>query len=460
MSAPRPSAVAALVAGAFFMENLDGTVIATAVPRMARVFGVPVTGMDIGITAYLIVLAALIPLSGWMADRYGAKRVFATAIALFTISSVACGLSQNLPLFVAARVAQGFGGAMMVPVGRLVVLRNTEKRELVQAIATITWPGLVAPVLGPPLGGFLTTYASWRWIFFLNVPLGLVAFFLALRWVPNIREETRRPFDFVGFGLIGSACALIMFGLERSGVFTAVGVVLGTVGVWHLRRHPHPVIELDALRIQTYRLTMAGGSLYRLAIGATPFLLPLLFQEGFGMNAFQSGMLVLTVFAGNLTMKLVTTPILRRFGFKRTLIDNGLITAATLFAICLIQPKTPLLLIGLLLFLSGLGRSMQFTALNTIGFADVPPEKMSGASTLSSTIQQITFGMGIAFGSRALRLAAEIHGSPGRTAPADFQLAFAFVGLVALLSIYDVFALPPDAGQEVSGHRPATSRAT
>ena len=286
------------------MENLDGTVIATAMPQMARSFGASPVDLNIGMTAYLLALAVFIPISGWLADRFGARRVFAGAIGLFTASSVLCGLSNGLWEFTAARVLQGLGGAMMVPVGRLVVLRTTAKQDLLRSIAYITWPGLAAPILGPPVGGFITTYASWRWIFLLNVPLGLLGVVLAHWLIPNSRSSQKRPFDWIGFILISAACVSLMYGLDligrheihrlTTGLLLVCSLALGVAAVWHVRRHPHPLIDLSSLRVPTFAVTIWGGSLFRIAIGATPFLLPLMFQIGFGMNAFTSGLLVLS----------------------------------------------------------------------------------------------------------------------------------------------------------------------
>jgi EmrB/QacA subfamily drug resistance transporter len=453
--ARRTAALAYLVAGSFFMENLDGTVITTAIPQMARSFHSDVVGLNVGITAYLLALAVFVPMSGWLADRFGARNIFASAIAIFTVSSIFCGVSQTLPEFTLARVIQGMGGAMMVPVGRLVVLRNTEKRDLVKAISTIVWPGLVAPVLGPPLGGFITDHATWRWIFFLNIPLGLIALTIALRIVPNLKTEERTPFDWAGFVLVGLACTFLTLGLDKLslGLF-AVGIVFGIAAIYYLRRAVHPLMRFEALKIQTFALTLWGGSLARAAIGGMPFLLALYLQVGFGLTAYESGKLVLWVFAGNLTMKTMTTAMLRRFGFQRTLQVNGFLATASIGSIAFLAPDTPYPLMAALLFAGGLFRSMQFTALNTLGFADVPPEQMSAATTLSSTIGGLTFGAGVAFGAFALQIGRWLHATKTvDPSLADFRFAFGLVALMALGSLWDSFKLPGDAGQEVSGHR-------
>jgi EmrB/QacA subfamily drug resistance transporter len=468
-TARRPLLIALLVAGAFFMENLDGTVITTAVPQMARSFGVSPVDLNIGITAYLLALAVFIPISGWLTDRFGARAIFGGAIGVFTASSVLCGLSNGLWEFTGMRVLQGFGGALMVPVGRLVVLRTTAKQDLLRSIAYITWPGLAAPILGPPVGGFITTYASWRWIFFLNVPLGILGLILALLLIPGSRDCQKRPFDWIGFLGSGTACASLMYGLDligrheihwaTTGLLLGGSLIIGVATVWHFRRHPHPLIDLSSLRIPTFAVTIWGGSLFRIAIGATPFLLPLMFQIGFGMNAFTSGLLVLAVFAGNLLMKPATTPVLRRFGFRTVLIANGLLAAATIFACSLFSLSTPKSIIVVILFAGGLFRSMQFTALTSLGFADIHQSQMSGASTLASMVQQMTFGMGVAFGAIALRLAGLFISVNADSLNADqFRIAFGLAGLVALLGITDCFGLDSNAGAEVSGHRLAKNR--
>lgn len=454
--------VAMLVACTFFMENLDSTVIATALPQMARSFGVAAVDLNIGMSAYVLTLAVLIPGSGWLADRYGARNVFTAAIALFTLASALCALANGLWSFTAARVLQGIGGAMMVPVGRLAVLRNTEKKDLVRRIATITWPGLAAPVLGPPLGGFITTYADWRWIFILNLPLGLVA--LAMSWslVPGGGTEERRPFDALGFLLTGIAAFCLMYGLELvgqgeqalrlGGLLLLLSLGVGVLAVWHARRTPRPMLDFSALRIQTFRITLAGGSVTRTAIGATPFLLPLLFQLGFGMDAFHAGLLVLAVFAGNILMKPLSTPLLRGFGFRTVLLGSGTVAACCYFACAFFTPATPLPVMVVVLFVSGLARSMVFSGLNTLAFAEVPPAGMSGANSLFSMLQQMSVGVGIALGAIVLRLGQMLHGHE-HPMLSDFRPAFLFAGLLVLLGLVDCFRLHPHAAAAVSGYR-------
>ena len=446
------------------MENLDGTIIATALPQIGRSFQVNPVDLNIGMTAYMLMLAVFIPISGWFADRFGARTVFVSAIAVFTLSSILCGLSNGLWQFTASRIMQGIGGAMMVPVGRLVVLRTTEKRNLMQSITYITWPGLVAPVVGPPLGGFITTYASWHWIFFLNVPLGLLAMILAALWVTNSREEQPKPFDWLGFVLCGTACVTFMYGLELIGrqgtqwltalLFLACGSVLGTLAIFHFRSAPAPVIDLVSLKMKTFAITVWGGSLFRIAISVSPFLLPLMFQVGFGLDAFQSGILMLGLFAGNLGMKTITTPVLRRFGFRSVLIVNGILTAILMLGCAALTPHTPRIVILAVLFVNGLCRSMQFTSLSTIAFADIPKSQLSSATSFSSMVTQLSMGTGVAAGAIALRFAAILNKhSGGIPTIADFHVAFILVSILTLLAVIDCFTLDPDSGAEVSGHR-------
>ena len=446
------------------MENLDGTVIATALPQMGKSFHVNPVDLNIGMTAYLLMLAVFIPISGWVADRMGARTVFATAIAVFTASSMLCGLSNGMWEFTAARIVQGIGGAMMVPVGRLVVLRTTEKHNLMQSIAYITWPGLVAPVVGPPIGGFITTYASWHWIFFLNVPLGIIGMALTLVLVKNLKEDDKKPFDWIGFVLSSTACVTFMYGLELVGregtrwltttLYLTSGCILGALSVLHFRRARVPLLNLDLLKIKTFAITIAGGSLFRISISVSPFLLPLMFQVGFGLNAFQAGLLMLGLFAGNLGMKTITTPVLRRFGFRSVLIFNGMLTAVLMLACGTIFPQTPRIAIMAILFVNGLCRSMQFTSLSTLAFADVPKPDLSSATSFFSMLTQMTMGMGVAAGAIALRLSALVTGNTsGTPTTREFHIAFIFVAALVALGTIDCFSLKPDAGAAVSRHR-------
>ena len=462
----RPSALALLVAGAFFMEFLDGSIIATALPSMAVSLNSTAVALNVGISAYLLTVAVFILPSGWAAQRYGTRAVFATAVVVFTLGSVLCGIAGSATSFIAARVLQGMGGAMMVPVGRLAVLRTTPKHMLIGAIAVLTWPGLTAPVLAPPIGGFLTVYASWRWIFFINVPLGILAFVLALRLVPSGRGESRSPFDLLGFVLGALACLTITRLLDLLGENGApltqpllMLVAFGGVFAWlvrHIRHHPHPLIDLAPLSVATFRATLLGGGAMRTLIATMPFLLPLLFQLGFGLDAFHAGLLVIALFAGNIGIKPLTTPIMRRWGFRQIFFVNGLLQAATMLGCAVLDPATPVPVILILLVISGASRSMQFTAINTLAYADVPERMMSPANTMFSIAYQLSQGFGVALGAVSLRLATLASGSTAAV-PGRAEFHFALIGLAVLMVLISLNALrlAPDAGDVVRLGKPA-----
>ncbi|MDR6409314.1 MFS transporter [Paraburkholderia terricola] len=452
-----------IVAATFFMEYLDTTVIATALPQMAQSFGVGPNSLSLGMTAYMLALAIFIPASGWVADRCGSRTVFVSAIAVFTVASVLCGLSQNVVEFTAARLLQGMGGAMMVPVGRLIVVRSTEKSRMMQAISTITWPAIAAPVIGPPVGGFITTYASWRWIFLLNVPFGLAAMAVAFALVPNLRGSERKPLDVVGLLLSGATLTAILYGAELASqpgenpwVAAAViggGLLMGVLAFQHAKRHPHPLIDVSTLKIPTFSVTVVTGSFTRIGIGAVPYLMPLLFQVGFGLSAFKSGLLLLASALGNLGMKALTTRILQRYGFRMVSIVDVAVAGVFIIACGLLTPEVPLALVLFVVFIYGVARSMQFSTLATLAYADVAQPQMSAASTLWSAAAQMTIGLGIAFGAVALRAAAFFNGeTTGRIFTLDdFRLAFLCAGVLTLVSVIGYMGLAHDAGQSIGG---------
>jgi EmrB/QacA subfamily drug resistance transporter len=450
------SVIALLVAGALFMEQLDGTVIATALPQMAQSFGVAPVDINIGMSAYLLTVAVFIPASGWITDRFGARVVFASAIAAFTLSSVLCAASGTLWQFTLARVLQGIGGAMMVPVGRLIVLRTTEKEHLVRMIAFLTWPALTAPVVGPPLGGLITTYSSWHWIFLLNVPLGLIGLALAFVLIPNARGERRGGFDWSGFLLTGLASLGLMYSLEsiaRNRIdwlvtvpLLAVSIGAGLYAVRHAWSIAHPLIDLSPFRVPSFAITVSGGVLFRTTMSAAPFLLPLMFQIAFGLDPLSSGLLLLAVFAGNLGMKPATSSVLGRFGFRPTLIWNGVLAVATVGACGFLTAATPTVVILVVLFLGGLSRSMEFTTINALSFCDLDQARMSGANTLFSMLQQMGNAFGIAGGAIMLRLAALTHPGEAAMTAADFHIAFWTISFVGLVGVWHFRRLAPDAG--------------
>lgn len=453
--------VALIISCALFMENLDGTVLSTALPAMAHSLDIDPLRLSLSITAYILSLAVFIPISGWVADRYGSKTVFRAAIAVFTLGSVLCGLSQNLLELTGARVLQGIGGAMMVPVGRLVLLRAVPKTQLVRAMGYLTTPAMLGPVVGPPLGGLLTTYFSWRWIFFINVPIGILGMVLATRFIEEHREEDTPALDVWGFITSGLSLTCLMAGFECVGHqevdlrwslgLLGLGFGIGAVAVRHSRRHTRPLIDLELLKIRTFGVSVMGGALFRICVGATPFLLPLLLQEGFGMTAFASGLLTFAAAAGALLMKLTARPLLRRFGFRRVLVVNSVISAASMAVCALFQPGMPMMWIMLPLLVGGFFRSLQFTALNTMAFADVPANRMSAATSLSSMAQQVSLGVGVATGALLLHLFVSLRGGQGVVA-ADFVPAFLIIALIGLGSTPTFMRLPANAGDEMSGH--------
>ena len=466
---PSPILIALLVAASQFMELLDGTVITTAIPRMAQSFHVHPVDLNLGITGYMIMLAAGIPLSGWAAERFGARTVFASAIAIFTGASLLCGLADGFWSFFAARILQGLGGAMMVPVGRLVVLRKTPKADLMRAMALLTWPALVAPILGPVAGGFLTTYASWRWIFFLNLPIGLVGLLSTLVLIDNARPEELRRLDWTGATLSAIGAVTFVYGASLLG--TAAGsvalgaamLVVGAFAGWatfsHARHLRAPLIEFGALRAVAFAATVRGGSLVRIAISSVPFLLPLMFQLGFHRSPVEAGSLLLVLFVGNLGIKPFTTPMMRRFGFRTVLIVNGALLTATFFGCAVLMPQTPPWLELPLLLLAGMTRSTEFTAMNTLAFAEVPPAGITSANTLFNLCQQVSFGLGVAAGAILLRVGHGLFGPPQAPLSAmDFRFAFVGAGLICLLGVMDFLRLDAAAGAAVSGHHHKSAR--
>lgn len=463
MKLDKSYSVSLIVAISFFMQGLDTTAVNTAIPTMAKSFGTDVVHLSAGVTSYLIALAIFIPVSGWIADRFGTRRVFCTSIILFILASALCGFSQNLTQFVTFRIFQGMAGAMMTPVGRLAVLKTTPKEKLVTAMAYITWPALVAPILGPLVGGYLTTYWHWHWIFFLNVPISIICVLLAWYHIPEEKDEDhiKRRFDFIGFVLSGLALAGFMYGVElfsRTEVpyYVPIIVILISVGLlfFNIRYSRHisnPLIDYSVIRIPTYKVTIFTGSVSRMVIGVAPYLVPLMFQEGFGLSPFQSGTLFLATMAGNLVMKPATIWIMRHYNFKTVLISNGFLVAIFTFFTALLLPTTPVILIVAVMFLSGMFRSMQFSAITTLAFADIPQPRMTTANTLYSTVQQMSTGMGIAMGAVFLRFSNMINGSTEHYTVADFRLAFIFVAILGTISLYGYTKLTPDAGDVVRG---------
>ncbi len=449
-----------IVAAALFMENMDSTVIATSLPAIAADIGTSPLTLKLAITSYLLSLAVFIPASGWTADRFGARAVFSIAIVVFMIGSVGCALSGSVTDFVIARVVQGIGGAMMTPVGRLVLLRSIDKSALVNAMAWVTVPALIGPVIGPPLGGFITTYFSWHWIFLINIPIGCVGIFLALRYIDPIRSVAPEPFDLYGLVLAGIGLGGIAFGLSVAGLnllpwqvvtsLVAVGTISMTLYVIHARKTPAPALDFSLLRLATLRASIIGGFLFRLGIGALPFLLPLLMQVGFGLSPFQSGLVTFASAVGAMGMKTVAARIIRTFGFRNIMTVNAVVSALFLAACGLFTVTTPLLLIMIILVVGGFFRSLQFTAINTVAYAEVEPAQMSRATTLVSVNQQLAISAGVAVGAFSVESTMLWRGAH-ELAAVDFGPAFFVVAFLAAVSGYFFWQMPDDAGHEISG---------
>ncbi len=454
-------AVPLVIASAMFMEQLDGTVLATALPAMAHSFGVDPAHMSVALTSYLVSLAVFIPASGRIADRLGSRTVFAAAVALFTLGSVLCGLAGSLPVLVASRLLQGTGGAMMVPVGRLVLLQTTAKSELIAVMNWLLIPATIGPLLGPPVGGFLVTALDWRWIFYINVPIGIVGFALAIRIVPQIRAERRTGFDIRGMALSGVALACLIFGFElvsrgtlsvaASVAVLLVAVIAAVLYVVHARSVAEPILDFRLMRIPTFRLSVVAGAATRISVGATPYLLPLMLQVGLGMSAAQSGLTTFVTSVGGLVMRGFSRRLLRTFGYRTTMLWNGAAAGAFSFACATFRPPVHHVLIAAVLFCGGFFNSLQFTAYNTIAYADVPASRMSAATSLYSTMQQVMLTLGICVAAAALAISTSLLGHAGPHL-ADFSAGFVTVGAIALLAPLLSVGFAADAGHELSGH--------
>lgn len=452
-----------IVACALFVENMDSTVLATALPAIAQDLGTEPIALKLALTSYLLGLAVFIPVSGWIADRFGARPTFVAAICVYLFGSLCCAAGGSLGELVAARLVQGAGGAMMVPVGRLVILRSVPKAQLVQAMAWLTIPALVGPVMGPPLGGLIATYAHWRWIFLINLPIGLVGIVLAWRFMPDLRDAQPRPLDVAGFLLSGLGLGLTIFGFSSFGghlwsnevalMVLLVGVALLIGYALHARRHAHPLIDLGLFRLTTFRIGVLGGSLFRIGVGATPLLLPLMLQLGFGLTPLQSGSITFVSAAGAMFMKTLTARIFRRFGFRATLVGSALVAALLLGLQGWFQPDWSYPLMLSILLLGGCFRSLQFTGLNALSYDEVGNARMSQATSLSSMMQQLSLSLGVALGAFALGLSGFFTGTDS-TELINFRFAFMAMAGIALLSLLFLLRLPFNAGHELAG-RPA-----
>ncbi|GGC15645.1 MFS transporter [Novosphingobium endophyticum] len=449
----RMRAIALLAASAMFMESLDGTIVAIALPAMAGHFRVDAADMHVGITSYLIALAVLLPLSNWAAEQWGPRRVFVTAVGLFTLASIACAASQTLLAFAIARLFQGSAAAMMTPVGRLVVLRHTEKSGLINAVALLTWPALLAPAVAPPLGGLIVEHLSWQWIFFLNLPLGFFGIIAALRVLPPRWPSSgqSRP-DWTGLVLWAITAAMLIGGIESAKrtsppvivIALSAGLVAALLCWRHFHAWPRPLLDIKLIgRHRSFGAAVREGTVFRASILATPFLLPLYFHVGLGKSISETGLLIMIGMAGNIGIKAVTSPILRRVGFQRILVGNGLLLGAGFAAFMLTGPDTPFVVLAAMLLFNGLSRSMQFTTLNTLAFADVAPDEMPHANTLLSTTLQISGAIGVAVGALALQIGSRFH---GEETPAAFHLCFAAIAVMSFAAAISCMRLDTTIG--------------
>ena len=451
-----------IIASALFMENMDSTVIATSLPAMARSLGTDPIVLKLAFTTYLLSLTVFIPVSGWMADRFGSRHVFRVAIAIFTIGSLACGMANSLGGLVAARALQGIGGAMMVPVGRIILLRTVPKAELVDALAWLTIPALIGPLVGPPVGGFITDTVGWRWVFWMNLPFGILAMILATVLMPDTHVDEVPKLDAVGFVLSGLGLSSFIFGLTVMGrgllpggtpsVLVLLGAVLVGFYIRHALSTENPILDLRLLRIETFRAGVVGGSLFRVGVGAVPFLLPLMFQIAYGMTALQSGLITFVAAAGAISMKLGAARMIRRFGFRQLLLVNGLMASASISIMGFLSASTPYLLAISLLFVGGFLRSLQFTALNAMSYSDVDHQQASYATSLYTVVQQLSLSMGVVLAAFVLEAAQWFRGEMKLT-PMDFTIAFVVVAACSVSACVEYLTLSPAAGEAVSGKR-------
>jgi EmrB/QacA subfamily drug resistance transporter len=460
---PFSSLVPAIIGAALMMQTLNATVLANALPTMARSLNEDPIRLNTAITVYLLAAAIFLPISGWAADRFGAKKIFLLAIVGYASACAGCGLAQNLPELLGARFCAGAAGAMMGPVGRLVLLRSTPKRDLVRAMSVLTMPALLGPVLGPPIGGLIVTYGSWRWIFFLNLPVAALGVVLVSRFIPNIREDGVRPLDWTGLVLTAVGMAGVVLGFESlgrqavepwiSGAVMAGGCACLATYVLLSRRSQHAILDLGLLRIPTFTASVIGGAFMRMGMGASPFLLALMLQVVFGLSALQAGLMTFASAAAALAMKTCAPPIIDRFGFKRTLSVNAGIVALTFMAYGLFNPTTPHWLIYLVLLAGGFFRSLQFTSLNGMAFADIDPARMSRASTMSTMGQQLAQSIGVGLAATFLRVSMA-HAHLQHVDSGIVASAFVAIGFLSLISVLFFIRLPTNAGEGLRGRRP------
>jgi EmrB/QacA subfamily drug resistance transporter len=455
-----------LVATALFMEQLDATIVNTAVPSIAASLQVTPLSLKSVVTSYILSLAVGIPVSGWMADHYGTRRVFGTAIAIFTLSSVLCGLALNAPMMVAARLLQGIGGAMMMPVGRLAIIRTFPKAELLGAMNFVIIPALIGPLLGPTVGGLIVHWSSWRMIFFVNVPVGLTALYLIYRYMPDYYGHEKRPLDVIGLILFSSGTAILSWLLEIFGEHTldpitavlmlALSIALLGAYAWHASEREFPLLRLTLLRVRTFRISVLGGFVTRLGVGGLPFLLPLLYQLGLGLPAWQSGLLMMPSAAAAMGMKLIAPRVLGRFGYRQVLMLNTLFIGMTIGLFALVGPDTPVAMIVSISLMQGFFNSLQFSSMNTLAYADVEPRDSSMASTISSSFQQLSMSFGLAAGTLVTAwFLGKVSQSDRVQVTLALHHAFLLLAVMTMLSSFMFARLRREDGESISKGRAA-----
>jgi EmrB/QacA subfamily drug resistance transporter len=448
------------VAAALFMEQMDSTIIATSLPDIAKDLGTSPISLKLAFTTYLLGLTVFLPISGWLADRFGAKRIFTVAILVFTIASFACGFAQTLEHLIVARGLQGVGGALMVPVGRIIILRSVKKSELLDAIAWLTIPALVGPVIGPPIGGFITTVYDWRWIFWMNLPFGILALSLALWLMPNVKAETVPPLDVKGFVLTGAGLTLAVLGMTLAGqgilpgwhvsAMIAAGLVLLVVYFIYAGKVETPILDLRLVRIPTFRYSLFGGNLYRISVGASPFLLPLLLQIGFGLTALETGLITFASAIGAFLMKFTVKPLVQTFGYRNILLFNGAAICVLTVAKGFFEASTPYVVMFIVLLLSGFARSLQFSSLNTMAYADIDSRDIAKANALYTVLQQLFLAIGVALAAFVLEGRLWWSGRSNLIAD-DFTFTLILLSVVCAISLVFYLRLARDAGSSISG---------
>ncbi|ANL27102.1 major facilitator superfamily protein [Rhizobium phaseoli] len=465
-AAPNFRVIAMIVASAMLMENIDATVLATALPTMARDFAVSAPAMSIALTSYLLSLAIFIPASGRMADSFGSRTVFRAAISVFVIGSILCALAPTLPFLVLARLLQGMGGAMMMPVGRLVLMRSVARKDMVSAMSWLLVPALIGPIVGPPLGGFIVTYLDWRWIFYINVPIGIIGMIFVSIYIDEVKGKASGRFDTIGFVLSGISLGSLLFGFEMSshageGAFSlfliAIGLIFGIAYLRHARRHPSPIMDFSLMKVPSFGTSVIAGSLTRITQGAQPFLLPLLFQIGFGLSAAAAGQIVIATALGALAMKPMAKFVFSRLGFRRSLVLNGVLGTVGYGLCAAFRPDWPMPFIFIVLILSAFFLSFQFTAYNTIAYDEIDRERMSSATSFYTTFQQLMLSLGICIGALALHGSMAFNDVETPTL-GDFSTAFVVVTLISITATVWNLRFSPTAGEEISGYKPKRTK--